>query len=109
MSATWQAIIESAQRRMNAWPGDIAKREAFNLLQQLASKKQREIKMGNLLDLTKPVWRVGGKIPDGRRMTCFVNAANETDAQALAAREGMFSFESDRTFEIDVETGWRKK
>lgn len=65
--------------------------------------------MGTLIDLTKPIWRVGGKIPDGRRMTCFVNAANEIDAQALATLEGMISFEPDRTFEIDVETGLRKK
>lgn len=61
----------------------------------------------SLLDLSKPVYRVSGKIPDGRRMTCFVNATNENEAFALSIKEGMISLE--KAWEIDAETGLRKE
>lgn len=62
--------------------------------------------MGTLIDTTKPVYRVSGFIPDGRRMTCFVNANSRDQAYDLAKAEGLISV--DRMWEIDVETGLRK-
>lgn len=58
------------------------------------------------IDMTRPVWNVRGKIPDGRYMTCFVNADNEKQAAELGMKEGIVNIE--RCVEIDPETGLRK-
>lgn len=62
--------------------------------------------MSTLIDTTKPVWRVSGFIPDGRRMTCFVNANDESWARDFGKLQGLVSV--DKVWEIDVETGLRK-
>lgn len=43
------------------------------------------------VDPSKGVWRVMGHLPapDGRRMTCFVNANDEQEALALGRLEGL--------------------
>ena len=52
--------------------------------------------MATNLDPARPIWRVSGRIPqpDGRRMTCFVNAELETDAVDSAKAEGIGRVES---------------
>jgi hypothetical protein len=48
-----------------------------------------------MIDTSRPVWRVIGHLPDGRRMTVFVNAelSGSETARDLALDEGLQSIE----------------
>jgi hypothetical protein len=61
------------------------------------------------IDLSKPVWKVKGKLsdPDGRGYTCIVNATNKAEALELA-RQDMKAAIFEEAWEIDVVTGQRK-
>lgn len=62
--------------------------------------------MATLIDLTKPIYKVKGHIPDGRYMICFVNANSEDEATKLGKDEGLIDIVS--VYEIDPDTGLKK-
>lgn len=61
----------------------------------------------SIVDESKPVWRVEGRLPapDGRRMICFVNAEN--DKEAAVAGEAAALYRVEAAWEINIQTGLR--
>lgn len=55
------------------------------------------------VDMSKGVWRVSGRLPepDGRRMTCFVDAEDEAEAARKGLAEGMATIESAKYYSLE--------